>query len=126
MKLVHKTALVGGMLALLLAGCESMALHNSAPSMSVEATRHGILVNESATVLIKSENTLGEHARVDWSTTMGKITPIKDGMLDFRSDKPTAIFTSDRPGEAVVTAKVTLENGKILSDSVKITVNPTR
>jgi len=116
-----KMMLATGLLSLVLAACEMVPPH--APSMSVNATRKDLLVNESATVLIASENTLGTHPKVEWSTTLGKVTPIKEGMLDFRSDKPTAIFTSDKPGEAVVTARLTMDDGQVLSDSVKIKVN---
>lgn len=126
MNAIRKFALATSIMALLFAGCENMALHGSGPAMTLQSTRNTILVNESATVLIKSENTLGTHPRVEWSTTMGKVTPIKDGMLDFRADKPTAIFTCDRAGEATVTAILTMDDGKILSDSVKINVNAMR
>jgi hypothetical protein len=126
MKAVRKLVYLSGILSLLLAGCESAALHNSAPAMSLQTTRDNLLVNESTTVLVKSENTLGTHPSIQWSTTLGKVTPVKEGMLDFRPDKPTAIFTSDAPGEAIVTATLTMDDGKTLSDSVKIVVNPTR
>ena len=112
--------------SLILAACESMATHDSGPGMSVAATRADILVNESATVLVKSENTLGTHPTITWSTNIGKITPVKEGMLDFRADKPTAIFTSSQPGIATVTATLKLANGEVFSDSVKIQVNPLR
>jgi hypothetical protein len=110
--------------ALLMAGCESLSTRGTAPDMSLTATRADILVNESATVLVKSQNTLGAKPSITWSSSMGKITPVKEGMLDFRSDKPAAIFTSDHPGVATVTATLKLDNGQTLSDSVQIQVDP--
>jgi len=124
MKTLSRFSFLAATVALLLAGCENLSTAGSSPEMSLAATRSSILVNESATVLVKSENTLGTHPKIEWSTNFGKIKPVKEGMLDFRADKPSAVFSSDKPGEAVVTATLTLDNGKTLSDSVHIQVNP--
>ena len=116
----------GGMAAILmmLAGCESMAAHGSEPALHLQASRSSILVNESATVFAQTENTLGKDAKITWDSSLGKVTPQKQGILDLSNDKPTALFTSDKPGTAVITATVTLANGEKLSDSVNVTVNP--
>ena len=126
MKIAKRFSLPGAaLLALAAAGCEeTMATHGTDPSMSISATRSEMLVNESATVLVKSSNTLGTHPSVNWSASMGKITPVKEGALDFRSDKPSAIFTSDKPGVAVITATLHMSDGRVLSDTTQINVKP--
>ena len=123
MKSLARLSVLGAAFAILLAACtESMSTWGTDPALSVSATRSDILVNESATVMIKSQNTLGSNPKVKWSTTLGEITPIKEGMFDFRADKPAAMFTSDKPGTAIVTATLTMDNGKTLSDSTQIQV----
>ena len=126
MKTPHRIALLGAaFLAFAAAGCEeTMATHGTEPSMSLSVTRSELLVNEASTVIVKSSNTLGTRPTVNWSTTLGKITPIKEGATDFRSDKPSAIFTSDKPGLAIVTATLHMSDGKILNDTVEIHVKP--
>ncbi len=125
MKTSSRGSLLAAAMVVLLAGCSSYDMTGpSRPSLSLSATRSDIKVNESATVVIKSANTLGTRPKVTWATTMGRITPVEEGMLDFRADKPTAIFTSDKPGQAVVTATLTTDDGRTLSDSVKFYVEP--
>jgi len=68
MKTLSRFSMVDSALALLLAGCESPSTIGSSPSLNLAATRSDILVNESATVLVKSKNTLGTHPRIIWST----------------------------------------------------------
>jgi hypothetical protein len=110
-----------------LSGCNSpMAVDKQAPAMRLEASRNNVLVNESVTLFVKSENTLGKNAKVTWSSSLGSVKPEREGLLDFSSDHPRALFTSNQPGIAVITATVTLDDGQKLSDSVNLTVNPVR
>jgi len=120
----HIQTLLAGA-ALLTAACQSTPA--SEPSaIHLQATRDALLINESATLSVSGETPLGTHPKIEWSTSMGKLTPVHEGMLDFRSDKPTAIFTSTTPGQAVITARLTMDDGRSLTDSVKIAVNPLR
>jgi len=111
------------MCTLLASGCQAVSTRGAIPPVRIDSTRSTVLVNESCTLLIKSQNTLGERPQVEWSTPLGRVAPIKEGMLDFRKDKPAALFVSDKPGVAVVTATLKLDNGETYSDSVRITVN---
>ena len=110
-----------------LAGCNSpMAVDKQPPAIRLEASRNNVLVNESVTLFVKSENTLGKNPKVTWTSTLGSVKPEREGLLDFSSDHPKALFTSSQPGTAVITATLTLDDGQKLSDSVNLTVNPVR
>jgi hypothetical protein len=112
-------------IAVLLAGCETMPpVGSTAPALHIAPTRSAVKVNESVTVQVRSENTLGTRPKITWATNMGTIKPVTEGMLDFRADKPTAMFSSDKPGAAIVTATLTMDNGQTLSDSTQIQVSP--
>jgi hypothetical protein len=110
-----------------LASCNSpMAVDKQAPAIHLEASRNNVLVNESVTLFVKSENTLGKNPKVTWTSSLGSVKPEREGLLDFGSDHPKALFTSNQPGTAVITATLILDDGQKLSDSVNLTVNPVR
>jgi hypothetical protein len=111
--------------ALIFAACQSTPASEPA-AIHLRSTRDALLINESATLSVNGDTPLGAHPKIEWSTSMGKVTPVREGMLDFRPDRPTAIFTSDTPGQAIITARLTMDDGRSLADSVKIAVNPLR
>jgi hypothetical protein len=112
-------------IAVLLVGCETAPPAGStAPALRIAPTRSAIKVDEPVTVQVRSENTLGMRPKITWSTNLGTVKPVTEGMLDFRADKPMAMFSSDKPGTAIVTASLTMDNGQTLSDSTQIQVRP--
>lgn len=112
-------------IAVLLVGCQTAPPAGStAPALHIAPTRSTIKVNESVTVQVRSENTLGTRPKITWATNLGTVKPVAEGMLDFRTDKPTAMFSSDKTGTAIVTATLTMDNGQTLSDSTQIQVSP--
>jgi hypothetical protein len=112
-------------IVVLFAGCQSTPpVGSTDPSLHIAPTRSSVKVNESVTVQVRSENTLGQRPKITWSTNLGTIKPVSEGMLDFRADKPTAMFSSDKPGTAIVTATLSMDNGQMLSDTTEILVEP--
>jgi hypothetical protein len=123
MKLNHHLVWAAAMV--LLAGCQSSPpVGSTSPSLHIAPTHSNVKVNESVTVQVRSENTLGQRPKITWSTNLGTIKPVAEGMLDFRSDKPTAMFSSDKAGTAIVTATLSMDNGQTLTDSTQIQVEP--
>jgi len=122
---VRQLQLLLALAAFTLAACQSSPA-GEPNAIHLQTNRDALLINESATLSVNGETPLGTHPKIEWSTSMGKVTPVRDGMLDFRPDQPAAIFTSDTPGQATITARLTMDDGRSLSDSVKIAVNPLR
>ena len=112
--------------AAILSVAAGTALALEPSSVTLKAARADILINETTLLTLTPAELLGGRPTVEWSTNLGTVTPLKEGDRDFRSDLPSATFTSDRSGRAVVTAILRKGDGNNVSDSTVITVNPLR
>jgi hypothetical protein len=124
MNVQRRLTLLGAALVALAAGVAAAA--DSLSSIKLKSARTDLLVNESTLVTLTSSDPLAANPTVTWSTTFGKITPIRQGDKDYSSDVPSALFTSERAGTATISASLLKGDGNRLSDSIQITVNPLR
>lgn len=104
----------------LVGGCESgpKTVNPTPPAVRLSANNKAILVGESTTIFARTQNLLGEHPQIRWSTTMGRIEPDVTGSI--------ARFTSDTPGVAIITAQIQTASGRTIQDQTKVTVNSIR
>jgi len=85
-------------------------------TIDIAASSTNIVAGEISTISMRSENTLGRDALVEWTTTGGRITTEANGTI--------ARARFDEPGAYTVTAKLTLDGREVDSDSVTINVRP--
>jgi hypothetical protein len=119
---MHRPALIVIAAALTgLAACSSDSSwrasdKETAPAISVSATNTSVAVGDTTTLTVKSRNTLGQNAHVEWTTTGGRITPEENGRIA-RAQFPT-------PGAYTVTATLYVDNKVTAQDSATINVKP--
>lgn len=104
---------------LLTLGCESgpSEVKTLQPSVKLSTNHKTILVGESTMLFAQSQNLLGRQPQINWSSTFGTITPTGEGRM--------ALFSSDVPGTAVITAEVSTAD-LIVRDTINVTVNSAR
>lgn len=110
------TALALALPLTLATACESRpkTVRPQTPSVNVEASRQTMLPGESILLFARTQNLLGTNPSIRWEATIGRVTPQDNGRR--------ALFTSDTPGVAIVTAEVNAE-GALLRDYEKITIH---
>lgn len=103
----------------LAAGCESgPRTVGGHPDVKVAASHKKVLVGETVTLTVASENFVARDADIQWYTTGGRLEEINDGRV--------AQITFDKPGTYEAGAEL-LVNGAIQKVATqKITVSPVR
>ena len=96
-------------------GCQTdpEAVQWDTPTLNLTTSRSEVAVGETTTVFAQTTNMLGREIRIDWDATLGEIEPIRDGRM--------ARFRSDEPGEAVVTATMSVDD-EVYGDALVIEV----
>jgi len=102
--------------ALVLAACANTATTTSGSSrFDIQATTHSIYEGEIVTVTTRTLNTLGD-AKVEWSSTGGKLTTEKDDRI--------ARVKFDQPGRYTITANLKVDGKVVGTEKVDVNVKP--
>lgn len=115
--LVLSTALL---LPLASVGCNMMneaePTSPQAIKFSVDSSHDKVWVGEIVTFQTSTANTLGKDAKIEWSTTGGKLTEEENGRI--------ARVNFDKAGTYTVTALLRGADGIVKSDQSVVTVKP--
>ena len=91
---------------------------DTAPALSVSTSNTAPAVGDTTSFTVKSRNTLGRNAHVEWTTTGGKITTEDNGRI--------ARASFDAPGAYTITATLYVDNTEAARDSVTVHVKSIR
>jgi len=113
-----------GLAAGLSGGCAGDNHHTNTPlaeadpQIDIVTSNEDVAVGDSTTLTVKSKNTLGHNAQVQWDTTGGSLSPEDSGRI--------ARVRFDKPGSYTVTAKLMIDGRVYDQDSVTIEAHPVR
>jgi hypothetical protein len=88
------------------------------PQVSIVPGNTNVVTGDSTTLTVTSRNTLGRNAKIEWTTTGGKLHTEQDGRV--------ARVQFDQPGAYTVTAKLRIGDYIADQDSVTINARPLR
>jgi hypothetical protein len=119
MKSRHRFLTAALMLAV---GFSALTAWAAMPKLDLSAQHTNVLVREATRITLKPSEPLGDNARVTWKTTLGQVKETPKESSDYLPGKPSAVFSSDTPGIAIVTVTVAHPEGTS-SASLEVTVS---
>jgi hypothetical protein len=103
-------------------GCSSSPytdpLADTRPQIDIKTSNKEIVEGEVTTLTLKSRNTLGRDAEIEWSTTGGDLDTSENGQ--------TARVRFEQPGMYTVTARLLVNDVEMDREMVTINVRPLR
>jgi hypothetical protein len=101
-----------GLAAGLTTGCTDShsTVAENQPQITIVTANHNVAVGDTSTLTVNSKNTLGQSAKLEWSTTGGKLTT--------EDDHRVAHVRFDQPGAYTITAKLLIDGRVYDQDSV--------
>lgn len=118
------SAVLGLSALALLGGCRTdgddvvAGERDRSPSIDIAPGQEHVLVGDTTTFIVKSRNTVGYDAEVQWTSTGGEIQSEQNGSI--------ARARFDQPGVYTITSTLLIDGREVDRDAVNITVRPLR